>query len=461
MTTSEAISSIIKDKYKQSRHNDDENQPLSVQPWGNDGDKRRYFLIQGLNDTHFRVYREGSRYTKNAHWYSVAGNIEDLKALARKLEDMYGSQAARRLAMKITNAIPTLEQSEVVSAARHPMGLRHAMLTSAQKRNRREYRQIRNAAFSRPEPGFSLYEGRTRGKRMRYTYDDEYEAIDSDATSTRRSARQSARGTPFSDGPTYTASGRQIRQPRTGQYGESLLRTEMGVDDDAPSGPEEAVPDYLPGDEGDDDSEPPTTLGRATRGGGRAAAVAAENPRKRKHIEGYNDIDDMSEEDDAGDEWDSDKNDGEDEDMPDADDADDESNEESEEDDDDEQRSLVVRLKVSPKALESSGRQSTANGHYDAENAGSRPEQVAAGAGPDARLANGLAHGYAQSSNEAASTPPPANSAYPTPASASFPAPDVKPTAAPLSDEDLRAHHQLVAGGLQPQPNAVGVNGWQ
>jgi hypothetical protein len=115
LSSSEAVSAVIKDKYKQARHSDDENQPLSVQPWGNDGDKRRYFLIQGLEDTHFRVYREGSRYTRNAHWYSVAGNIEELRALATKLQDVDGSQAARRLATKITNAIPTFEASQVVS----------------------------------------------------------------------------------------------------------------------------------------------------------------------------------------------------------------------------------------------------------------------------------------------------------------------------------------------------------
>lgn len=114
LNSSEAIQTIIKDKYKQQRHNDDENQPLSVQPWGSDGDKRRYFLIQGLDDTNFRVYREGSRYTKNAHWYNVAGCIDELKALSTKLSDLDGSQAARRLATRITNAIPTFEASEEV-----------------------------------------------------------------------------------------------------------------------------------------------------------------------------------------------------------------------------------------------------------------------------------------------------------------------------------------------------------
>ena len=115
LTSSEAIQTILKEKYKQQRHNDDENQPLSVQPWGVDGDKRRYFLIQGLDDTGFRVYREGSRYTRNAHWYSMAGEIDEVKALATKLEDVDRTQAARRLAGKITAAIPTFEATEEVS----------------------------------------------------------------------------------------------------------------------------------------------------------------------------------------------------------------------------------------------------------------------------------------------------------------------------------------------------------
>lgn len=116
LSDSEAIQAIIKEKYKQQRHSDDENQPLSVQPWGFDGDKRRYFLIQGLDDTSFRVYREGDRYKKTAHWWSVAGTIDEVKELAKKLEEVDGSQAARRFAGKITNAIPTFEATEEVSA---------------------------------------------------------------------------------------------------------------------------------------------------------------------------------------------------------------------------------------------------------------------------------------------------------------------------------------------------------
>lgn len=326
--SSEVVAGIIKDKYKQQRHNDDENQPLSVQPWGQDGDKRRYFLVQGLDDHSFRIYREGSRHTRNAHWYSMAGTIDEVKTMAVKLENKEydGSQAARRLAGKMYAAVPVFEATE-------------------EKRNRREYRQQRRAAFTRPEPGFGIYEGRTRGKRMRYTYDEDDESAggdDSDATSTRRSTRhQSARSTPFEAGPQYTASGRQIRQPRTGEYGESLLSKEVMSD--------ELGPDYDGGERAGSDESDPVHGGRPTRAA-RGYAYVVDNPRKRKHIDGYNNIDAMSdEEDDAtGDDWNSDANASGDENLPDADDVDDAPSEDEDEDDLGERPSgsLIVKLKV-------------------------------------------------------------------------------------------------------------------
>ena len=80
----------------------------------------------------------------------------------------------------------------------------------------------RKAQFTRAEPGFSLYEGRTRGKRIRYTYSDEEEG-GSDTLSTRRSNRQSGISTPAEQsGPTFTASGRQVRSRYNGVYGETI-----------------------------------------------------------------------------------------------------------------------------------------------------------------------------------------------------------------------------------------------
>jgi hypothetical protein len=114
LSSSEEISTKIRDSYKQTRHAEDENQPLSVQPWGRDCDKRRYFLIEGQDDTYFRVYRENHRYTRNAQWYNMAGNIDEIRVLAEKLEKEDGSQAARTLSVRMTQAITRFEAGEEV-----------------------------------------------------------------------------------------------------------------------------------------------------------------------------------------------------------------------------------------------------------------------------------------------------------------------------------------------------------
>ena len=111
--SSEAIQSIIKDSYKQQRHDDDLNQPLSVQPWGRDGDKRRYWLIEGQDDTTFRLYRENNPTLKHRAWRSVAGSIDELREVAKRLgED--GAQVARRLEERIQAGIPRFEAGEEV-----------------------------------------------------------------------------------------------------------------------------------------------------------------------------------------------------------------------------------------------------------------------------------------------------------------------------------------------------------
>ncbi|KAL8764182.1 MAG: hypothetical protein Q9184_000151 [Pyrenodesmia sp. 2 TL-2023] len=200
--SSEAIQDILRTMYKQQRQNDDRNQPLSVQPWGNDGDKRRYWLIEGRDDTPFRLYRESNPALKHVTWRSVAGSIEDLQLVAIKLDED-GSQASRRLRDSIQAAIPRFEAGE-------------------DKRKRREYRMARKAQFTRPDPGFSLYEGRTRGKRIKYTFSDEEDG-GSDALSTRRSDRHSGISTPAEPArPTVTASGRQVRSRNGRAYGETL-----------------------------------------------------------------------------------------------------------------------------------------------------------------------------------------------------------------------------------------------
>lgn len=112
--SSESVSSMIKEMYKQARVEGDWNQPLAVQPWGADGKDRVFWLIEGKDDTSFRVYSERRRRGVRDRWISVAGSIDDLRALAAELQEI-GTQASGRLADRITNAIPRFEMTEEVS----------------------------------------------------------------------------------------------------------------------------------------------------------------------------------------------------------------------------------------------------------------------------------------------------------------------------------------------------------
>ncbi|KAL1868495.1 hypothetical protein Daus18300_005929 [Diaporthe australafricana] len=190
---SDAVKALINTSYNQKRTADDLNQPLSVQAWGHDSEKRRYYLVEGDDNCSFRIYREGNPAALyNRQWISVAGSIDEAKALAEKLGRDNG-QNARKLSKSILNNIVNFEEKE-------------------EKRKRREYRRTQKERFRRPEPGFSLYEGRTRGKRVKYTYSDE-EDFYTDSTNNRRSTRNTRNHTPVEAGPVITASGRQSRPP--------------------------------------------------------------------------------------------------------------------------------------------------------------------------------------------------------------------------------------------------------
>lgn len=115
MSSSDTLKGLINQSYKQNRHEDDINQPRAVQPWGSDGDKRRYFLVEGQDDTAFRVYRESNPAGANRTWWSVAGTIEELKALAEKLETKDGGPKAKKLSQKILQAVPRFEAGDEVA----------------------------------------------------------------------------------------------------------------------------------------------------------------------------------------------------------------------------------------------------------------------------------------------------------------------------------------------------------
>lgn len=113
LSSSDAIQVKLKESYKQARHDDDLNQPLSVQPWGRDSLKRRYWLIEGMDDTHFRLYRESNPALKHVSWWSVAGDIPELQAIADKLQEEKGTNS-KKLSERILSAIPRFEASEEV-----------------------------------------------------------------------------------------------------------------------------------------------------------------------------------------------------------------------------------------------------------------------------------------------------------------------------------------------------------
>lgn len=130
MAASDTVKTLINQSYKQNRHDDDLNQPRSVQPWGTDGDKRRYFLVEGLDDTNFRVYRESNPAGANRTWWSVAGSIDEIKALADKLDLKDGGPKARKLSHMMLQAIPRFEAGDEVSNTGLSYSPKRSILTS-------------------------------------------------------------------------------------------------------------------------------------------------------------------------------------------------------------------------------------------------------------------------------------------------------------------------------------------
>jgi len=184
-----------------------------------------------------------------------------------------------------------------------------------------------------------MYEGRTRGKRMKYTYSDEEEDIYSDSTTTRRSTRNTGTHTPAENtGPTITQSGRQVKSRHGGAYGETVL-SETHAHAVAAGGL-------------DGTSEEPEGDGSSGRPRRAAAAAAATNgwaAKGGRHIEGYNDVDEMTS-DDEGDASEQDYGDDEEDDQvpleSDVDDPDDLTDEDEDLDEVGEKKKLIVKLQV-------------------------------------------------------------------------------------------------------------------
>lgn len=171
---------------------------------------------------------------------------------------------------------------------------------------------------------------------MKYTFSEEEDDIYSDSTSARRSTRNTGTHTPAEpSGPTITQSGRQVKSRHVGAYGESMLSgSTAGFANGFDDGSDDPSVDENPG-------------GRPPR---RAAATNghASTAKSGRHIQGYNDVDEMSsDEDDASEQ---DYGDDEEEDVPlesDVDDQDDlPDQDEDEEMLDAPPKKLIVKLSI-------------------------------------------------------------------------------------------------------------------
>ena len=175
---------------------------------------------------------------------------------------------------------------------------------------------------------------------MKYTYSDDDEDIYSDATTSRRSTRNTGTHTPAEGlaGPTVTLSGRQVKSRQGGAYGESML-----------SGTH--TPAITTGGFDGTSEEPENDEGASSRPRRAAAANHGLNGWGAKggmHIEGYNDVDEMTSEDeedaseqDYGDDEEEDDNVPLESDVDDPDDLTDD-----EEVDEGERQSLIIKLPV-------------------------------------------------------------------------------------------------------------------
>jgi hypothetical protein len=170
--------------------------------------------------------------------------------------------------------------------------------------------------------------------------------------STRRSNRQSGISTPAEPtGPTFTASGRQVRARVGGTYGET--RTGGTHTHEADNSEAMALCD-------DSAQEPQDEPMGRTRS--RGVVPKPQTNGKRKHIDGYNEVDDMDDESEAsmsGEEW----NGGDDDDEVDDNIVDDEDDEDADrsdsagtadEEDELSKPSLLVSLRY-PKKQETPG----------------------------------------------------------------------------------------------------------
>ena len=222
--------------------------------------------------------------------------------------------------------------------------------------------------------------------------------------STRRSNRQSGLSTPAeSSGPTFTASGRQVRSRHGGAYGEIVLSGQQDATESSKIG-------GLDGAEDDEDEDEPVSRGRPRRAAQQIRVKA--NPLSKKHTEGYDSLGSMDDESDAtttGNEWDGGDEDEPDDHVDDEDEDEDVDMSDNSEEQDDPRQTLVVSLRYT-KSHPSPPSQDTRNGPAISEDHSNPPMTTGNSNGPSKDACS------TDSMNEMLNdTPKPTQDAAPTP----------------------------------------------
>ncbi|KAK9456324.1 hypothetical protein V1511DRAFT_457684 [Dipodascopsis uninucleata] len=196
LASSEAVRKVLLSNYSIQRCNGDKNCALAVLPLGMDGERKRYYLIEGLNDTRFRLYCETNPRKKIVNWTAVASSVEELKQLEQNLRETDNSRNAKILCERLSKQLARLEQGVI-------------------KRRRRDVQSQRkmeaeeSVALAHKRDG-GIYHGRTRGKKVNYGPSEEEDLIFRDLDEHQGT---SASNSPAPKTVYKTASGRTSRRP--------------------------------------------------------------------------------------------------------------------------------------------------------------------------------------------------------------------------------------------------------
>jgi len=212
LINSEAVRRLVDEEYSGPRLTNDRNVRISVQPLGEDREKRKYWMIKGDGDTRFRTYREQMAVDGNINFCSVAGDAQELSELISNQFHNTSTRPTKQLRDKLESMLPNLRENE-------------------ESRRAREYQRARKIELAARVPIQPTVTTRTRGRRINYaTMDEEGNESENDKRKLRASTR--SQGAPVPKHPTRSLHGRRLRAPRHGEYGEALHSNFSNSDDE-------------------------------------------------------------------------------------------------------------------------------------------------------------------------------------------------------------------------------------